>query len=154
MNQVYRVVFNRSLGVWQCVSELAKTSGKSSGKTAKPLVVAMAVASAMGNQGALATDYTDGQLHDMGSAYGVVTTDNVSNANTVLQAGQLEFNPNLPTTLNVNNQGKVNITGITFVDSNAQVNIDNATLSSKELLVGYDKAGKVKASNGSTINGE
>lgn len=54
MNQVYRVVFNRSLGVWQCVSELAKASGKSSGKVAKPLIVAMSLISGS----AMATDYT------------------------------------------------------------------------------------------------
>ena len=33
MNHIYRVVFNHSLGVYQCVSELAKTCGKSSGKS-------------------------------------------------------------------------------------------------------------------------
>ena len=42
MNHVYRVVFNRSLGVYQCVSELAKSCGKSSGKSqvATKLIVA------------------------------------------------------------------------------------------------------------------
>lgn len=34
MNHIYRVVFNRSLGVYQCVSELAKAQGKSSGRSA------------------------------------------------------------------------------------------------------------------------
>ena len=33
MNHVYRVVFNRALGVYQCVSEIAKSRGKSSGKS-------------------------------------------------------------------------------------------------------------------------
>jgi len=48
MNHVYRVVFNHSLGVYQCVSELAKSRGKSSGKSQvsttlilAPLAVAM-----------------------------------------------------------------------------------------------------------------
>ena len=34
MNHIYRIVFNRSLGVYQCVSELAKADGKSSGRSA------------------------------------------------------------------------------------------------------------------------
>lgn len=32
MNHIYRIVFNHSLGVYQCVSELAKAGGKSSGR--------------------------------------------------------------------------------------------------------------------------
>ena len=34
MNHIYRIVFNCSLGVYQCVSELAKAQGKSSGRSA------------------------------------------------------------------------------------------------------------------------
>lgn len=47
MNHVYRVVFNHSLGVYQCVSELAKSRGKSSGKSqvaSKLLLTPLAVA--------------------------------------------------------------------------------------------------------------
>lgn len=42
MNRAYRVIFNHSLGVWQCVSEIAKAKGKS--KTLKTVVLAAAVA--------------------------------------------------------------------------------------------------------------
>lgn len=46
MNRSYRVIFNRTLGVWQCVSEIAKARGKSSSKSVlAPLAVAVAVAS-------------------------------------------------------------------------------------------------------------
>lgn len=46
MNRSYRVIFNRALGVWQCVSEIAKARGKSSSKVVlAPLAVAVAVAS-------------------------------------------------------------------------------------------------------------
>ena len=31
MNHVYRVIFNRVLGCWQAVTELAKSSGKMGG---------------------------------------------------------------------------------------------------------------------------
>ncbi|WP_082985617.1 ESPR domain-containing protein [Gallibacterium genomosp. 3] len=29
MNKIYRVVWNTTLGLWQCVSELARAKGKS-----------------------------------------------------------------------------------------------------------------------------
>ncbi|MDR2240832.1 MAG: ESPR domain-containing protein, partial [Zoogloeaceae bacterium] len=35
MNHCYKVIFNRSLGVWQAVTELAKSHGKSGGERAK-----------------------------------------------------------------------------------------------------------------------
>ena len=41
MNKVYRVIFNRSLGVWQCVAETAKAHGKS--KSIKVAVIASAL---------------------------------------------------------------------------------------------------------------
>jgi len=31
MNHVYKTIFNRSLGLWQVVSELAKSRGKTGG---------------------------------------------------------------------------------------------------------------------------
>ena len=40
MNHIYRVIFNTALGVWQCVSEIARAKGKSkSSKTAKALLL-------------------------------------------------------------------------------------------------------------------
>lgn len=41
MNQVYRVVFNRSLGVWQCVTETAKARDKSSNKLGKSSAISL-----------------------------------------------------------------------------------------------------------------
>lgn len=45
MNHIYRIVFNRSLGIYQCVCEFAKACGKSSGKIFKVGVLAGAMAS-------------------------------------------------------------------------------------------------------------
>lgn len=40
MNHIYRVIFNTALGVWQCVSKIARAKGKSkSSKTAKALLL-------------------------------------------------------------------------------------------------------------------
>lgn len=44
MNHIYRIIFNRSLGIYQCVCEFAKAQGKSSGKIFKVSVLATAVA--------------------------------------------------------------------------------------------------------------
>ncbi|MDR2195565.1 MAG: ESPR domain-containing protein, partial [Gallionellaceae bacterium] len=43
MNQTYKVVFNHSLGIWQAVSELAKSHGKS-----KSVTLAVGLAAALG----------------------------------------------------------------------------------------------------------
>lgn len=53
MNHIYRVVFNHSLGVYQCVSELAKSCGKSSGKSqvATKLIVAPIAVAMIGLSG-------------------------------------------------------------------------------------------------------
>lgn len=57
MNRSYRVIFNRALGVWQCVSEIAKARGKSSSKSVlAPLTVAVAVASSPAMAQALKID--------------------------------------------------------------------------------------------------
>lgn len=45
MNHIYRIIFNRSLGIYQCVCEFAKACGKSSGKIFKVSVLAGAMAS-------------------------------------------------------------------------------------------------------------
>lgn len=44
MNHIYRIIFNRSLGIYQCVCEFAKACGKSSGKIFKVSVLAGAMA--------------------------------------------------------------------------------------------------------------
>ena len=59
MNQVYRVIYNRSLGVWQCVAETAKAHGKS--KSIKVAIIASALTST--------------------SAYSAIGIDNVQDIN-------------------------------------------------------------------------
>lgn len=53
MNRAYRVIFNHATGVWQCVSELARSKGKS--KSFKALALVSAV---MASSSAMAVDYT------------------------------------------------------------------------------------------------
>ncbi|PIE47579.1 MAG: hypothetical protein CSA42_02920 [Gammaproteobacteria bacterium] len=82
MNHAYRVVFNRSLGVWQCVSELAKSNGKSkSQKSAilKPLLLSLAGSLTLASGSALAVDYNDGKTHTMTDNPYIITNDTVSN---------------------------------------------------------------------------
>lgn len=54
MNHIYRVIFNRSLGIYQCVCEFAKAQDKSSSKIFKVSVLATALAT---SGVALADDY-------------------------------------------------------------------------------------------------
>lgn len=60
MNRAYRVIFNHATGVWQCVSELARSKGKS--KSFKALALVSAV---MASSQAMAVDieFSDGQKH-------------------------------------------------------------------------------------------
>ena len=87
MNHVYRVVFNRALGVYQCVSELAKSRGKSSGKsqvTTKLLLTPLAVAVLCASGSAIAdVTYDDGATTALPSDVGVDETLNVTNGSTL-----------------------------------------------------------------------
>ena len=94
MNHVYKVVFNRALGVYQCVSEIAKSQGKSSGKSATSsskslLKLTTLSASILGVLGlgatslAQATDYTSGSTVVTDNPY-IVVKDTISGPETEL----------------------------------------------------------------------
>ncbi len=92
MNHIYRVVFNRSLGVYQCVSELAKSCGKSSGKSqvATKLIVAPLAVAMIGLSGtAMAVTYDDGQTTTISDDVYFVEKDIVSNIGTELVVNKL-----------------------------------------------------------------
>lgn len=86
MNHVYRVVFNRALGVYQCVSELAKSRGKSASSKSQiatklvltPLAIAMLSLSGT----AMAVTYDNGQTNNINDNPYVITDDTISGNNT------------------------------------------------------------------------
>lgn len=105
MNQVYRVVFNRSLGVWQCVAETAKSRGKSSSKAFKPLVIAMSLVSGS----AMATNYmTSTTITD--NPY-IVTNDNIDGSNTIVTAQDM--------IIGNTEQGQLNVTNTHIFDTSS-----------------------------------
>ncbi|WP_372863562.1 autotransporter domain-containing protein [Psychrobacter sp.] len=139
MNHIYRVVFNRSLGVYQCVSELAKTQGKSSGRSATKnkqssilfsglsiALLGMAVGST-----AQATTYSNGETTI--SNYQPID-DVIENTGTILNA-------------NDTNVGVNNIDGkLTIRDGGAFNNTNN-------LYIGRDSQGEVTVTGtGSTLS--
>lgn len=129
MNHVYRIVFNRSLGIYQCVSEIAKSRGKASGKsqttaknslTLKGLVIAM-----MGLSGsAMAVTYDDGQTHTLYDNPYVVTDDTISGEDTNVNGFDIEVGKQ--------NDGTLNITG-----KKVQLTVEN------NLTIGQDATGTV-----------
>lgn len=114
MNHVYRVVFNRSLGVYQCVSELAKTQGKSSGRSATKnkqssmILSGLSVAllgMAVGST-AQATTYSNGETPI--SNYQPID-DVIENPGTILNAERTNVgNNNIDSKLTIRNGGKLN----------------------------------------------
>lgn len=84
MNHVYKVVFNRALGVYQCVSEIAKSQGKSSGKSATSgsksvfnlTALSIGIASMLGAHNAQAVESSSDIVFDDGSSY-VLAKDEV-----------------------------------------------------------------------------
>ena len=93
MNHIYRIVFNHSLGVYQCVSELAKAGGKSSGRSAIShrqagvvlSTLSITVLGMLSISSVQATNYNNGQTTVITTNPYLVTNDVVENTNTVLQ---------------------------------------------------------------------
>ncbi|MGP4907073.1 autotransporter domain-containing protein [Psychrobacter faecalis] len=117
MNHVYRVVFNHSLGVYQCVSELAKSRGKSSGKSqvATKLILAPLAVAMLGLSGtAVAVTYNDGKVHVIDDNPYVISED-------VIVSGKgTEIEAKFPTIVGKDGNGK-----LTLVDDGA---LDTFTL--------------------------
>ena len=117
MNHVYRVVFNHSLGVYQCVSELAKSRGKSSGKSqvSTKLIFAPLAVAMVGLSGtAMAVTYDDGKVHVIDDNPYVISED-------VIVSGKgTEIEAKFPTIVGKNGNGK-----LTLVDDGA---LDTFTL--------------------------
>lgn len=106
MNHVYRVVFNHSLGVYQCVSELAKSRGKSSGKSqvATKLILAPLAVAMVGLSGtAMAVTYDDGKVHVIDDNPYVISED-------VIVSGKgTEIEAKFPTIVGKDSNGKLTL---------------------------------------------
>ncbi|AAZ19045.1 putative secreted protein, autotransporter domain protein [Psychrobacter arcticus 273-4] len=141
MNHVYRVVFNRSLGVYQCVSELAKTCGKSSGKSSKTAAkngftlraLSTALFSVLGLSIASvthATTYDNGAVNIVDNGYTIVD-DIVKNDGTILKNNdvntynymQMNGDQELPSRLLITDKGAVQ-TNQFIIYNNALVDIE------------------------------
>ncbi|MFB2588744.1 ESPR-type extended signal peptide-containing protein [Acinetobacter sp. c1-l78] len=136
MNKVYRVIFNRALNVWQCVSELAKSNGKSKSIKALTLAVAMVSSSA-----AMAVDYTSGTTTITTSPY-QVANDTVSGSSTILNV-QDYYNTGSQAT--IKDSASVNATGT--AQNDGAITIDSAKLHATEFNTGNKTTGTLTANN-------
>ncbi len=135
MNRSYRVIFNRALGVWQCVSEITKARGKSSSKAVlAPLAVAVAVASspAMAEVKIINTDqtHTGSQTHKshddtvlIASEHGTQATVTFSNGATGAMTAKGDHANDDYKYFSIGHKGK------------GTLNIDNATVQSADSMI-------------------
>ena len=115
MNHIYRIVFNHSLGVYQCVSELAKAGGKSSGRSAIShrqagvvlSTLSITVLGMLSISSVQATNYNNGQTTVITTNPYLVTNDVVENTNTVLQTSDAIVGQTSSGTLIIRNKAKV-----------------------------------------------
>ena len=159
MNHVYRIVFNHSLGVYQCVSELAKSRGKSSGKSqvaTKLLLTPLAVALLCASGSALAVTYDNGQTTTINDDVYFVENDTVSNQGTELVVNKLileKTEAGQPSELSINNKGTVTANDITGVVGNAVIKVSGqgSSFNAQGILIGQnDGSGNLLVkSNGS-----
>ncbi len=166
MNHVYRVVFNHSLGVYQCVSELAKSRGKSSGKSqvaSKLLLTPLAVAMLGISGNAIAADVVvnDGQRTEYQETISINGSVLITDPGTVLAAlnNQINFgaNPNgqvltIDTDVSIENSAAVEagVSSTIGVDKFSKVSVDNASLSAPAIAIGGFADGEINIAN----NGE
>ncbi len=159
MNRTYRVIFNHATGAWQCVSELARSKGKS--KSFKALSVAVMMAMS-GEAVAADIELTNGQVHHYDTSVALIGDILITNAGTKLTSdSQVVFgsgvNNPADTTVEISNGASTVSTNETIIsaNSNTLVTVNNATLDSGKLLVmGIDPnyTAKLIGTNGAKIN--
>lgn len=135
MNRTYRVIFNHATGVWQCVSELARSKGKS--KSVKALAVAVGLLMSEASFGA-DIEYRDGQTHAFTGNTGIDGSVLIINPNTKLTTtGQLVFGNSADTTAEISNQAAVVSDKDIAISAgkNASVTVDNASLENKSGVI-------------------
>ena len=153
MNHVYRVVFNHSLGVYQCVSELAKSRGKSSGKSqvATKLVLAPLALAMFGLSGTvMAVTYDNGGTTQAPSNPYLVANDVVTGIGTQLVAENLYVVDN--NLLTIKDKGATKVNDETFVDKGGKIQLnDTASFNAKNMILGYEGIGYLNVNSGSSI---
>ncbi|MBI0425806.1 autotransporter domain-containing protein [Psychrobacter sp. NG27] len=166
MNHVYRVVFNRSLGVYQCVSELAKSRGKSSGKSqvSTKLILAPLAVAMLGLSGtAIAADVVinDGQRTEYQDDVAINGSVLITGSGTVITAPnhQINFGANpdgqilvIDTDVFIKNKAAVEagVSSTVGVSRFSRVTVDNASLNAPAIAIGGLVDGEVNVIN----NGE
>ncbi|MGE6475018.1 autotransporter domain-containing protein [Psychrobacter sp. NPDC078631] len=152
MNHIYRVVFNHSLGVYQCVSELAKTCGKSSGKSSTSTsnnnfalrALSTALFSVLGLSIASVTHaitYDNGAVNMVGNGYTIVD-DIVKNDSTILKNNDDDVNTNYYMQMN----GDQEIPSRLLITDNGVVQTDQLQISNNA-LVNIEAGGRLEAND-------
>lgn len=144
MNHSYKSIFNRRLGIWQVVSELARGAGKTSGAICKPLAamtLGMFVGTAMAN-----TIIDGGQTVTVPGDHASPWTENLLFVGSVTDG-----------TLNIIPGGIVtNIVGLIGAnDASGTVNVKGATATwntTSSLYVGEGGNGELNIENGGRVN--
>ena len=156
MNHVYRIVFNHSLGVYQCVSELAKSRGKSSGKSQvanKLLLTPIAIAMIGLSGTASAVTYNNGQTTTISDEIYFAGYDTVTGNNTVLAVNNFFLNNDNPvSTLLITKNGEVSVSGITLITNDAEADVTQLGLfDTDELAIGYEGNGTLSVTSGGRV---
>ena len=156
MNHIYRVVFNRSLGVYQCVSELAKSSGKSSGRAATRNNCAGVVLSALSMAmlgmtavGAQAVTYSNTQTIVADPYIIDGATDNVTGSSTVVSSTNVIVGDAAIGELIISGAGRLDnadniiIGNLEYSEGNATITGAGSTLKTNSLDIGFTGKGSV-----------
>nr|WP_181718409.1 autotransporter outer membrane beta-barrel domain-containing protein [Psychrobacter sp.]QJS05082.1 autotransporter beta-domain [Psychrobacter sp.] len=163
MNHIYRVVFNQSLGVYQCVSELAKSHGKSSSSksqsTIKFLLTPLAIA-ILGLSGqAIAADFVVNK--DQRTIYdkNLAIDGNVliTGPKTVISAPNNEINfgidPKRTTDVSIKN-GAVIEADVSSLGANGPttVTVNKASFNADIVGIGANSSGTLNIINNANLN--
>ena len=163
MNHVYRVVFNHSIGVYQCVSELAKSRGKSSGKsqvTTKLILAPLAIAMLGLSGTAMAADLVidNGQRNQFDQDISIDRDFLITGAGTVVAAPNnlIGFGSDpskILTSVAINDNARVEADTITVGQfGETEVTVDNASISAGILGIGGESNSVLSITNGATLN--
>ena len=138
MNQVYRVVFNRSLGVWQCVAETAKARGKSSSKLGKSSAISLLSLMNIGTllpAHALDTYYQTGSTVLNEPVYNA-NGDRVTNTGTSLTAKHIIVNdPTFAKSFDIENNGQVVADSLAISNGGKTYTSQGGKLSVEKLII-------------------
>ncbi|WP_312750597.1 ESPR-type extended signal peptide-containing protein, partial [Psychrobacter sanguinis] len=177
MNHVYKVVFNRALGVYQCVSEIAKSQGKSSGKSATSsstnhisstfkltaLSVGLGLLGASTFSFAAEITINDGLTQKFDDNVLINGSVLITEPNTAIIAPdhQINFGGNpedslltIDTDVVISNGAKIEagVSSAIGIDRFSKVTVDNAGFNSTDVAVGAKTDGQLVLTNNANMN--